>query len=1405
MTRRALPVIISLLLVTSFLAVLGRSPAHGDESAEDPVRMIIIAEGDPVLEPGERTTASQRDERRSRAEDNHDQLIRAARAEGVTVEHVRSLTDLVNGVVVSVERDRAKDLASVAGVAKVHPDLPAKASTDSSIDLIGAPEVWEQTDADDVPVRGDGSIVAVIDSGIDYTHPSLGEGFGEGHTVIGGHDFVNNDDDPIDDNGHGTHVAGIIAGSGDITGTAPGASLMAYKALDQRGSGYESDVIAAMEAAVAPGALQADVINMSLGIAGDGTDPLAQAATLAVQLGTMVVASAGNSGPGAGTMTSPAIAPGVVSVGASTSGVSVPSAQMVAPKELELQTFRVPFSARTEGDVGSGEVVDVGAGTEADYERVGDVSGKVVAYKERLPADIGNVSSRMIEKAKLAEDRGAIAVLGYQGAGSGPVLAGATTDAAKNEFATAASTAEVEDPQRMDSLVVLGLEPGQWEELAGHLANGPVTVQIGTEDLTDQIASFSSRGPSPDHGVGPDLVAPGVEILSALPTSQIEGGAYRMSGTSMAAPHVAGAAALLHQLSPDQSNSDLAARLTGSTKGLTNDPTAAGAGRLDVAAAARSTVVASPTSIDFGLAAMDSAKLREVGSVELHNSGDHKEVLDLSTEGAPDSIGEAKVSPAQVTLPPGGSATVRVAVTAKTPADEANLSGWVLATPRTDGAPTTRVPYLLAVRPLLVQASPDPSDGPTNILVHTPTALSQPPTLTVQPPEGEAQRIPMKLDHGTWYRAAVTGEVVGTYAVQASAATSDGLRLTGASAFEVVANQKSGQERWHPIGPNQTGGELSTTPSDPDFLAMLQAGVHGPWLSRDQGETWSQRPAWSVTGGESSLAVDPSNPEAMWLGLRGGNADTTYRGQVLRTRDGGDTWQTLDVPDVPILDLVIDPEGRLLVAVTATSLLVSRDGGRTWTDYAQPVGSSVRDIHFGGDDLYLASSSAVWRVPGIVAGEPSEAELIFDEAGTDGMVADGELVAVLTSTDLMGSTDGGETWESLFDMQGKKGFYLRIRDGEIMISTIGDLQWLSDDHGKTWTEVPEPVNGDIEDDFVRFGADELLFSSPGAGLFRTDGAGQQPERIGVQGGTVNDLTVADGPDGDTLLAATDRGMADTTLPTRADFPAEGTEWGLTGGEAMKGMDFRFVESYERDPSVVWRTRNLAIGQFEVERSNDGGQTWEVRGSSSILPVGLALDPDNPDRLLIPFKQTPEQFGVMTTTDGGKHWRKLFHGPVFTAVAIDPDDSDRVWLGGPDGLYRSDDFGESVERVRKEPVTSIEVVDGRVVAGGNDLAVSTDDGASFTAADAGGLSMSVTDLVHAPDDPKTLYAATGDHGQYGVPHGGRGVLRSTDGGRTWENLSGGLQNLDVATLEISPDGKWLYAGTRFGGAHRMPIG
>src|SRR6184192_1128628 len=122
--------------------------------------------------------------------------------------------------------------------------------------------------------KGAGVVIAIIDTGIDYTHPAVAG------RVIGGYDFVNKDNDPMDDHFHGTHVAGIAAGNSDtLVGVAPEASLIAFKVLNASGSGSESDVLAAIERTVDPNgdgntSDRVDVANLSLGGGGSPDDPL---------------------------------------------------------------------------------------------------------------------------------------------------------------------------------------------------------------------------------------------------------------------------------------------------------------------------------------------------------------------------------------------------------------------------------------------------------------------------------------------------------------------------------------------------------------------------------------------------------------------------------------------------------------------------------------------------------------------------------------------------------------------------------------------------------------------------------------------------------------------------------------------------------------------------------------------------------------------------------------------------------------------------------------------------------------------------------------------------------------------------------------------------------------------------
>jgi subtilisin family serine protease len=204
---------------------------------------------------------------------------------------------------------------------QVYPDMQVNATISDDMVDIGADQVWSRADTTGSQVTGQGVVVAIIDTGVDYTHPDLGGGIGPGYKVIGGYDFYNHDSDPMDDNGHGTHVAGIIAADGQMKGVAPGASILAYKALGADGCGSVSDIILAIDRAMDPNqdgdtSDHAQIISMSLGGKGQSDDPACQAVENAISCGIVVVVAAGNDGPSIGTVASPGLAPDAITVGA---------------------------------------------------------------------------------------------------------------------------------------------------------------------------------------------------------------------------------------------------------------------------------------------------------------------------------------------------------------------------------------------------------------------------------------------------------------------------------------------------------------------------------------------------------------------------------------------------------------------------------------------------------------------------------------------------------------------------------------------------------------------------------------------------------------------------------------------------------------------------------------------------------------------------------------------------------------------------------------------------------------------------------------------------------------------------------------------------------------------------------
>lgn len=245
-----------------------------------------------------------------------------------------------NGMFLNVSEDVAKEIEKLDYVKAVYPNNRVETLLHDSLPLIGATQVWDLTDLYGRHITGKNITIAIIDTGVDYTHPDLGNCTtaqflnGQCEKVIGGYDFVNNDPDPIDDHGHGTHCAGIAAGKGDynhnniyepelgeVWGVAPDAKIVAYKVLNKYGYGYWDDVIAAIERAVDPDqdgdtSDHVDVISMSLGGRGNPDDPVSQAVDNAVDAGVVVVVAAGNWGPDEQTIASPGCARKAITVGA---------------------------------------------------------------------------------------------------------------------------------------------------------------------------------------------------------------------------------------------------------------------------------------------------------------------------------------------------------------------------------------------------------------------------------------------------------------------------------------------------------------------------------------------------------------------------------------------------------------------------------------------------------------------------------------------------------------------------------------------------------------------------------------------------------------------------------------------------------------------------------------------------------------------------------------------------------------------------------------------------------------------------------------------------------------------------------------------------------------------------------
>ena len=426
-----------------------------------------------------------------------------------------------------------------------------------------APHVGSERAAE-LGYTGRGVMVAVIDTGVDASHPDLAG------RVSGGYNFVGSGE-PSDSNGHGTQVAGIIAANGVTSGVAPGATIVPYK-VSEDGESVSSETIArAIDMASADGA---DIINISLGIPVRNS-AIDAAVAKAVRDGAVVVVAAGNDGPGASTIGSPGGAPAALTVGATYNNVTSSLVSTLSAGQKQYEVAPMLGVGPTDGPI-TAPLVD------GSYGRVGDIgmdAGGSILLLER-GSDTEEELVYFAEKESNAADAGALAAIVYNnepGAYLGDVTEGRSGEAHSPRI-------PILSMERKDGLELLEL-------------GGAATLDVFYNP--DHVAFFSSRGPSSQFYIKPDMVAPG-----AFVNSTHAGGAYDLaSGTSFAAPHVSGAAALLLEKHPDLPPSRIKAVLATTASPATDaygeafGPSDAGSGRLDAAAALDASLLVEPAQL----------------------------------------------------------------------------------------------------------------------------------------------------------------------------------------------------------------------------------------------------------------------------------------------------------------------------------------------------------------------------------------------------------------------------------------------------------------------------------------------------------------------------------------------------------------------------------------------------------------------------------------------------------------------------------------------------------------------------------------------------------------------------------------------------------------------------------------
>ena len=655
--------------------------------------------------------------------EKQDSVVESLRARVPAAEVGARYQTVLNGFAVVVPADSVGALAKVPGVAKVHAVREYHPTIDASNGVMGTPAFWSVLGGDDR--AGTGIRIGILDTGIDFSNPMFSDpsllppdGFPRGDAALANGKVIvaryfQSVADARESNanlghrtaqdlvGHGSHSAAVAAGSRvdlsgsgrraiTVAGVAPKAWLGSYRVFAPRA--FDDNIIAAIESAVLDGM---HVINMSFGGSGAGdplNDPIIRATENAIAAGVVATISAGNSGPDAGTVGYPGASPSAITVGA-TANAHYGLSTLGIFEVLSGSPFVPTGLASVVGGACADRCTLPASPVAAPLLDVDLVDGQLSGIAcTQLPGGSLNGRIALVQRGTCT-----FAVKGQnvQAAGAVGMVIYNSNDASVTNSGEHLLNPAITQPsvpalliRRSDGLALKDFLAGNTGTSAvGQIRAAPANTPPFVGPATPQrLTSFSSRGPTPDLQIKPDLATIGADSYAACQDDSADGenrfpapdprrGASTMfdssgflfaNGTSFSAPRAAGAAALVRQKHPGWTPQQVKAALTETASRPTDNGKiggerlmSRGSGDIDLAAAATVESLVLPTSASFGRVEINPSTPTRTKTLTLSNHSAGTVTYSLAVQAtAGDSAVVPSVEPSTVTLAPGESRPV---------------------------------------------------------------------------------------------------------------------------------------------------------------------------------------------------------------------------------------------------------------------------------------------------------------------------------------------------------------------------------------------------------------------------------------------------------------------------------------------------------------------------------------------------------------------------------------------------------------------------------------------------------------------------------------------------------------------------------------------------------------------------